>query len=216
MCNSETLHILIFYISKEQNARQICNIGVTLQENHKSKITFCSTSYVWQCPFLIEGKCIDGAFKKFVQNTQLWLASSWNNVCPCFSLSIIGFASEVQEVQDFFLCVKLTASVFSFYAVDSNLRQKKCCAVGIWWAERIIEEIDMTSTEELFLSIENAFAYAERAFRKYYQDRKTVGASPVPWASSAGLRGVAATCCTLIAMEGLVPRSQLQMPGAHN
>lgn len=37
----------------------------------------------------------------------------------------------------------------------------------------------MTSIEELFLSIENAYPHAEKAFSKYSQDCKAVRAIPV-------------------------------------
>lgn len=97
--------------------------------------------------------------------------------------------------------MKLTASVFSLYAADSNLRQKKCCAIGIWWAGRIIE-IFKTSIEELFLSTENAYPHAERAFRKCYWNWKAAGAIPITWESSAGPQGVAATCCMHTGTEG--------------
>lgn len=39
-------------------------------------------------------------------------------------------------------------------------------------------KIDMTSIEELFLSIDNAYPQTERGFRKFYQGAKVVGAMP--------------------------------------
>jgi hypothetical protein len=53
--------------------------------------------------------------------------------------------------------VKLTASLSFLYAADYDIKQRKC-TVGIWWAMGIIEKIDTTSTEQLFLSIEKAFS----------------------------------------------------------
>lgn len=87
-----------------------------------------------------------------------------------------------------------------------NLRQKKFCAAGIWWAARIIDEIDMTSIEELFLSRENAYPHAERAFRKYYWDWKAVEAKNAPHPHPTS--GIAVLVCRVLLPPAACKRPQ--------
>lgn len=64
----------------------------------------------------------------------------------------------------------------------------------------------MTAIAELFLSTENAYPHAERAFRNITGIEKQWGPLPLR-GDRAGLQAVAAPCCMRTVTEGLPPGS---------